>query len=140
MKIKKINENAVVPTYGSEHSAGMDLYSCDEYEIAPGGMVKIHTGIAAAIPNGYFGGLYARSGIATKRGLRPANCVGVVDADYRGEVIVPLYNDSDETQVINRGERVAQLIIQPYIRAQFDVVDELDNTERGAGGFGHTGV
>lgn len=140
MKIKLINENAVIPTYGSEYSAGMDLYSCDEYEIAPGGMVKIHTGIAAAIPNGYFGGLYARSGIATKRGLRPANCVGVVDADYRGEVIVPLYNDSDETQVINRGERVAQLIIQPYIRVQFEVVDELDNTERGAGGFGHTGV
>lgn len=140
MEIKLINKNATVPTYGSEYAAGMDLYSCENALILPGETVMIHTGVCAAIPNGFFGGVYARSGIATKRGLRPANCVGVIDADYRGEIIVPLHNDSAGIQVIQPRERIAQMIIQPCEQVELEVVDELDKTERGAGGFGHTGT
>lgn len=140
MKIKFVSPNAVVPTYGSKCAAGMDLYSSDTYSIAPGETVLVHTGISMEIPDGYFGAIYPRSGLATKRGLRLANCVGVVDSDYRGEIIVALYNDSTETQSVELRDRIAQMVIQPYERLQvFDVVNELSDTERGSGGFGHTG-
>lgn len=140
MKIKFVSANAVVPTYGSKCAAGMDLYSSDTYSIAPGETVLVHTGISMEIPDGYFGAIYPRSGLATKRGLRLANCVGVVDSDYRGEIIVALYNDSTETQSVELRDRIAQMVIQPYERPQvFDVVNELSDTERGSGGFGHTG-
>lgn len=140
MKIKLVSPNAVVPTYGSKCAAGMDLYSSDTYSIAPGETVLVHTGISMEIPNGYFGAIYPRSGLATKRGLRLANCVGVVDSDYRGEIMVALYNDSTETQSVELRDRIAQMVIQPYERPQvFDVVNELSDTERGSGGFGHTG-
>ncbi len=140
MKIKLVSPNAVVPTYGSKCAAGMDLYSSDTYSIAPGETVLVHTGISMEIPDGYFGAIYPRSGLATKRGLRLANCVGVVDSDYRGEIMVALYNDSTETQSVELRDRIAQMVIQPYERPQvFDVVNELSNTERGSGGFGHTG-
>lgn len=140
MKIKLVNPNAVVPTYGSKCAAGMDLYSSKTYSIAPGETVLVHTGISMEIPNGYFGAIYPRSGLATKRGLRLANCVGVVDSDYRGEIMVALYNDSIETQSVELRDRIAQMVIQPYERPQvFDVVNELSDTERGSGGFGHTG-
>lgn len=140
MKIKLVSPNAVVPTYGSKCAAGMDLYSSDTYSIAPGETVLVHTGISMEIPDGYFGAIYPRSGLATKRGLRLANCVGVVDSDYRGEIMVALYNDSTETQSVELRDRIAQMVIQPYERPQiFDVVNELSDTERGSGGFGHTG-
>lgn len=140
MKIKLVSPNAVVPTYGSKCAAGMDLYSSDTYSIAPGETVLVHTGISMEIPDRYFGAIYPRSGLATKRGLRLANCVGVVDSDYRGEIMVALYNDSTETQSVELRDRIAQMVIQPYERQQvFDVVNELSDTERGSGGFGHTG-
>lgn len=140
MKIKLVSPNAVVPTYGSKCAAGMDLYSSDTYSIAPGETILVHTGISMEIPDGYFGAIYPRSGLATKRGLRLANCVGVVDSDYRGEIMVALYNDSTETQSVELRDRIAQMVIQPYERPQvFDVVNELSDTERGSGGFGHTG-
>ena len=140
MKIKLLNEKATIPTRGSEESAGLDLYATDELVmIEPYNTEKIHTGIAMEIPNGYFGGIYARSGLATKNGLRPSNCTGVIDSDYRGEVIVALYNDSPVRRMIKEGDKVAQLIIQPYEKVSLDVVDELEDTERGEGGFGSTG-
>lgn len=140
IKFKKLQPDAITPTRGSEFSAGWDLYAVGEYEIAPGGMVKIHTGLAFEIPMNNFGGIFPRSGCATKQGLRLANCVGVVDADYRGEVMVPLYNDSDEMQYVHNGNRIAQMIIIPYESAGLIEADELDDTERGDGGFGHSGV
>jgi dUTP pyrophosphatase len=142
MKIKKLNTQAIIPTRGSEEAAGWDLYAClekDEELIMPKASAMIGTGIAVAIPDGYFGGLYARSGLACKQGLRPANCVGVIDSDYRGEIKVCLQNDSDNWQKVINGERIAQLIIQPYENVSMEEVDELDDTERGEGGFGHTG-
>lgn len=140
MKIKLVSPNAVVPTYGSKCAAGMDLYSSDTYSIAPGETVLVHTGISMEIPDGYFGAIYPRSGLATKRGLRLANCVGVVDSDYRGEVMVALHNDSTDTQLVELHDRIAQMVIQPYECQQIlDVVNELSDTERGSGGFGHTG-
>lgn len=142
MDIKILNDLAKVPTYGSDEAAGADLYAATSYdiEIRPHETVKIGTGIAIAVPRGYYGGIYARSGLATKQGLRPANCVGVVDSDYRGEVIVALHNDTDESQWIPAGSRIAQLLIQPVMRTDFNVVDELNDTERGMGGFGSTGI
>lgn len=148
VKIKKLNPNAIIPTQGSTKAAGFDLYVCDErmadgvaLAISPGENALLKTGLAMAIPDGYYGAIYARSGLATKQNLRPANCVGVVDSDYRGEVMVALHNDSQyETRFVNNGDRVAQIIIAPYLPAEFDETDELDDTERGAGGFGHTGV
>ena len=107
--------------------------------IAPHTTALVGTGLAAAIPEGYFGGIFARSGLASKQGLRPANCVGVVDADYRGEIKVALHNDTDQPQKIADGERIAQLVVLPFLAVSFQVTDELDETERGAGGFGHTG-
>lgn len=141
VNIKKLSQNAVIPTYGSEFSAGADLYACldEEVEIRPGETFLVKTGIAMEIPKGYAGLIYARSGLATKRGLAPANKVGVVDADYRGEIMVALHNHSNQVQSIAPGERVAQMVIAPFLTAQFMEVEELEDTKRGEGGFGSTG-
>lgn len=143
--IKRLNDTAIIPTFGSVDAAGCDLYANLSAEggsvtIAPGVTYLVKTGIAMEIPKNYAGFIYARSGLASKRGLRPANCVGVVDSDYRGEIMVALYNDSQVEQVVNHGERVAQMVLAPYLRPEFVVMNELEDTERGAGGFGHTGV
>ena len=141
VRIKKLNEGAILPTYGSEYAAGADLYACTDAPILieAGSSVLVHTGIALELPVGYAGLIYARSGLATKRGLAPANKVGVVDCDYRGEVMVCLHNHSDMDQTIECGERIAQLVITPYITASFIECDELSDTVRGEGGFGSTG-
>ena len=136
---KKLCPEAKVPTYGTEYSAGADLCTLDALEIAPGATVLVHTGIAMEIPEGYCGLVFARSGLATKRGLAPANKVGVVDSDYRGEVMVALHNHGKEAQSIEAGERIAQMVIAPYITANFILADELEDTVRGEGGFGSTG-
>lgn len=142
INIKKLNDKAIIPAYGSEYAAGADLYACIESEVTvnPHQTVLIPTGIALELPVGYAGLIYARSGLATKKGLAPANKVGVVDCDYRGEVKVALHNHSEAPQTVAVGERVAQLVITPYITAQFVTVDELSQTVRGAGGFGSTGT
>lgn len=140
VKIKKLTEDAIIPTYGSEYAAGADLYSVSEgVEIAPHKTVMIHTGISMEIPVGYVGLVYARSGLASKRSLAPANKVGVIDCDYRGEIMVALHNHGEETQRVEKGERVAQLVITSYATVDFLECDELDQTERGSGGFGSTG-
>ena len=140
VKIKKLSEKAVIPTYGSPYSAGADLYSAmDEITIAPGETVLVKTGLALELPIGYAGLIYARSGLASKRGLAPANKVGVVDCDYRGEVMVALHNHSNIPQTVAAGERIAQLVIAPYIVAEFEETNELSDTVRGEGGFGSTG-
>lgn len=141
LKVLKLTENAIMPSYGSACAAGADLYSAEEkITFAPGETRLVHTGIAMEIPDGYVGLIYARSGIATKRGLAPANKVGVIDSDYRGEIMVALHNHSNSEASIDAGERIAQIVIAPYIRADFIETDELDTTERGAGGFGSTGT
>lgn len=146
IKIKKEHENAIIPTRGSDGSAGWDLYALPchnakkSIQILPHQTLLITTGISVAIPNGYFGGLYPRSGLSSKRGLRPANCVGVIDSDYRGAIMVALHNDTDKVQSIMPGDRIAQLIIQPYECIEFCEVADLDETDRGDGGFGHTGA
>lgn len=142
INVKKVRESAKLPTYGSQYAAGADLYACTEgeIEIAPHSTAMIPTGIALELPVGYAGFIYARSGLASKRGLAPANKVGVVDCDYRGEVIVALHNHGENAQKIAAGERVAQLVVAPYITADFEEADELSSTERGAGGFGSTGT
>lgn len=141
VNVKKLDPRAKLPTYGSEYAAGADLCALLDapVEIAPHATVLIHTGLAAEIPEGYAGLIYARSGLATKRGIAPANKVGVVDADYRGEIMISLHNHSDIPQAIEPGERVAQLVITPFLTADFRETDELSNTVRGAGGFGSTG-
>ena len=142
IKIKKLRESARIPTRGSAHAAGYDLYACLENDavIPAHGTAMIGTGLSVAVPEGYFGAVFARSGLASKQGLRPANCVGVCDSDYRGEYIVALHNDSEESRYVKDGERIAQLVVIPYLSVEFDEVDELDETERGAGGFGSTGA
>lgn len=143
IKIKKLNNSATIPTQGSEKAAGHDLYAClgaDEAVVYPHTTLLVKTGVAMEIPEGYFGGIYARSGLSSKKGLRPGNCVGVVDSDYRGEIKVPLHNDSDVPQSVRNGDRIAQLIIQPYLSVEFEEADELSGTERGSGGFGHSGT
>ena len=142
MNIKKLNPNAIIPTYGSECAAGADLYACIEspVTIEPGQTVFISTGLAMEIPEGYAGFVYARSGLSCKRGLAPANKVGVVDADYRGEITVALHNHSDEPKTIEVNERIAQIVIAPFVHVAFDEVEELSDTVRGAGGFGSTGT
>ena len=142
MNIKKLDERAVVPAYASAMAAGADLYACLDapVTIAPNETKLIHTGLAMAIPEGMAGLIYARSGLASKRGLAPANKVGVVDSDYRGEVMVALHNHGTVSQTVEHGERIAQLVLAPVIVADFNVVDDLDSTERGAGGFGSTGT
>lgn len=141
VNIKKLNENAVIPTYGTEYSAGADLYACmdESVTINPGETCFIKTGLAMEVPVGYAGLIYARSGLACKKGLAPANKVGVIDADYRGEIMVALHNHSNEPVFVDSGERIAQLVITPYIVAAFNQVDELEDTVRGEGGFGSTG-
>ena len=141
IEIKKLRENAVIPTKGSQQAAGYDLYAAIDAPviIKPHTTEKIGTGLAIAVPDGYFGAIFARSGLATKQGLRPANCVGVADSDYRGEYIVALHNDTDEEKTIDCGERIAQLVVMPYLSVEFEETDELSETERGAGGFGSTG-
>ena len=142
VKVKKLNDNAVTPTYGTEYSAGADLYNLPDGAVTVPAhtTVLIHTGIAAEIPVGYCGLIFARSGLASKRGLAPANKVGVIDADYRGEIMVALHNHTDRTQTVEGGERVAQLAIVPFLKAEFEVSDELSDTVRGEGGFGSTGT
>lgn len=142
VRIKKLKENAVVPTYGSEFAAGADLYAAVEESvtIAPSETKLIPTGIAMEIPVGYAGFIYARSGLASKKGLAPANKVGVVDADYRGEVMVALHNHGKTEQTIEAGERIAQMVIAPFITANFIESETLEDTVRGAGGFGSTGT
>ena len=140
VKIKMLNNDAVLPTRGTEYSAGYDLYAIEDAIIESHTTVKIGTGIAAEIPCGYFGGIFARSGLAVKYCLRPGNCVGIVDSDFRGEIIVALHNDGDKPQIVHKGERIAQLVIIPYQAVRFEVVDRLDETDRGDGGFGSTGV
>lgn len=157
VRYKKCREFATEPTRGSANAAGYDLYACiDEknyeteidngtYETPLQFCIEAHdtgivdTGIAVEIPEGYFGAIFARSGLATKKGLRPANCVGVIDSDYRGEIMVALHNDSDEARFFNNGDRIAQLVILPYLPVEFEETEELSGTERGDGGFGSTG-
>ncbi|MBQ6546654.1 MAG: dUTP diphosphatase [Bacilli bacterium] len=142
VKIKKLDERATIPSYGSEYAAGFDLYAIldDELTIKSHETILVKTGLSMEIPIGYAGMIFARSGLATKKGLAPANKVGVVDSDYRGEVMVVLHNHSNTSQTISNGERIAQMVIMPFYKAEFTVVDELSNTERGSGGFGSTGT
>lgn len=141
VNVKKLKEQAIVPTYGSEFAAGADLYACLEapVTIQPGETYLAKTGIAMEIPVGYAGLIYARSGLATKKGLAPANKVGVVDADYRGEIMVALHNHSNKEAAIEPGERIAQMVITPFLTANYTVVEELSDTVRGENGFGSTG-
>lgn len=145
VKFVKLNPKAHIPTQGSKMAAGYDLYACipgDEksfVHISPHSTVKIGTGLAIQPPNGYFGAIFARSGLATKQGLRPANCVGVADYDYTGEYMVALYNDTNEKRIVHHGDRIAQLVFLPYADEEFVEVENLNETERGDGGFGSTG-
>ena len=142
VKYIKLNENAIVPTYGTPFAAGADLYALPEGDIKlqPGDTVMIHTGVAMEIPDGTAAFIFARSGIATKRGLAPANKVGVIDSDYRGEIMVPIHNHSKEEQIIVSGERVAQMVIMHYVKAEFTECETLEETERNVSGFGSTGT
>ena len=143
VRIKKLSENAVVPTYGTEYAAGADLYACleEKIEIAPLETKMVGTGIAMEIPDGYVGLVFARSGLACKKGIAPANKVGVIDSDYRGEIKVALHNHngSGDALAIENGERIAQIAIVPYLKAQFEVAESLEETDRGENGFGSTG-
>ena len=142
LKVKLLNDLAKIPTRGSDEAAGLDLYAATDSDIwiEPHETVKIDTGIAIALPAGTFGAIFARSGIATKQGLRPANCVGVVDSDYRGPVIVALHNDTSISQMVPAQSRIAQLVVLPYVAPEIIRVDELDETKRGEDGFGSTGT
>ena len=141
MKVKKVRPNAVVPTYGSATAAGADLYACLDADavVEPGKTEFIPTGLAMEVPRGYAGLIYARSSMGAKRGLAPANKVGVIDSDYRGEVMVALHNHGSEPQTVCHGERIAQLLVTPVLAPAFEEAEELDETRRGAGGFGSTG-
>lgn len=141
IRVRKLKENAILPTYGSAEAAGADLYACLEGEtvIEPGQSVFIPTGLAMEIPKGYAGLIYARSGMACKRGLAPANKVGVVDSDYRGEFMVVLHNHGKQAQMVSHGERIAQLVITPVLTPSFCLCEDLTDTERAGGGFGSTG-
>lgn len=141
IRVKKLNEKAILPTYGSAEAAGADLYACLEEEIviAPGQTVFVPTGIAMEVPKGCAGLIYARSGLACKRGLAPANKVGVIDSDYRGQIIVALHNHGSQAQTIAHAERIAQMVITPVLTPSYVEAAELDDTDRGVGGFGSTG-
>lgn len=141
VKIKKLTDTARIPTRESLSAAGYDLYAdiAEEIKVKPHETVKINTGVAMEIPEGYFGGIAARSGLAAKEGLRPANCYGIVDSDYRGPIIVALHNDSEQERVIMPQERIGQIIIQPYLNVSFCETDDLSETDRGINGFGSTG-
>lgn len=146
VNVKRLSDTAILPTYGSARAAGMDLYAdvkslgTDKIYIGPGDSLKIPTGFAFELPEGYCSLILARSGLSAKKGLRPANCVGLCDEDYRGNYIVSLYNDSHEDQVIEHGNRIAQLMFVPYIQAELTEVNNLSETNRGEGGFGSTGT
>ena len=142
VRFQKLDPRAVAPRYGSAAAAGADLYAVGDapVTVAPGETVFIRTGLAVEIPEGYVGLVFARSGLACKRGLAPANKVGVIDADYRGEIMVALYNHAQMAQTVEPGERIAQLAILPYLTAQFTEADSLTDTDRGEGGFGSTGT
>lgn len=142
VKIKLLTNTAIMPTAGSDGAAGRDLYADirRKTRIRPGAVKLIPTGVAMEIPHGCFGAIYPRSGLATKNGLRLANCTAVIDEDYRGEIIVALYNDSDEFQTVEKGMRIAQIVLQRYESAVFEQVEDLEETVRGAKGFGSTGV
>ena len=141
IRFKRLNKLAKTPTRGSEEAAGYDLYAAinETTSIPPHSTVKIGTGLSFELPTGTFGAIFARSGLATKMGLRPSNCTGVCDSDYRGEYIIAIHNDTNEEKVINPGERIAQLILMPYIPMIFKEVEDLSETDRGSGGFGSTG-
>ena len=142
INIKKLSNTARIPLRGSNEAAGYDLYADiteDFIEIKPHCTAKVPTNIAMEIPDGYFGGVFPRSGLATREGLRLANCVGVIDQDYRGGIIVPIHNDTDTVRFVNKDERIAQLIIMPYLEVGFTEVKKLNTTSRGEGGFGSTG-
>lgn len=141
IKIKKLNPNAKIPTRGSDYAAAYDGYACIDQPItiAPHCTEKIGLGIAVSFSNDYWLGLFARSGLATKQGLRPANCIGVIDSDYRGELIMAVHNDFNEIQYINPGDRIGQLMLLPKLEWDIQEVNELDETDRGSGGFGSTG-
>ena len=143
MKIKKLAPDAILPAYASAGAAGADLYALPSGEpitVAPGETAFIHTGVAMAIPEGYVGLIYARSGMACKRGLAPANKVGVIDSDYRGEIMVALHNHSDKPETVTPGERIAQFVLTPVVLVDWQECETLDDTDRGAGGFGSTGT
>lgn len=137
--VKKLHPDAIIPTQAHSGDAGWDLYASEEAWVASHSVVKVGTGVSFALPDNMFGAIYARSGLATKQGLRPANCVGICDSSYRGEYIVPIYNDSNEAQCIRAGERIAQVIFQRYEPVETKEVDELPESDRGTGGFGSTG-
>ena len=141
IKIKKLHEDSIIPTRGSEYAAGYDLYAATDgpVRIPAHRTILVGTGLSMALPQGTFLGVYPRSGLACKQGLRPANCVGVVDSDYRGEIMVPLHNHSNQTATIEPKERIAQMVITPFLTAQYTVVEELSDTVRGESGFGSTG-
>lgn len=148
IKIKKIDSTAIIPAKGSRYSAGYDLCANIVHPfqddcvitIKPGETEMVKTGIALEIPDGYFGAVFARSGLAAKQGLRPANCVGVIDSDYRGEILVAIHNDSNTERVIHNNDRIAQIVILPYLDTEFTEVTVLSDTERGKGGYGSTGI
>ena len=141
VRFRKVSELAHIPTRGSEKAAGYDLYAAlaEPVRIAPHETVKIDTGLQFELPDGYFAAIYARSGLAAKEGLRPANCTGVCDSDYRGNYIGAMHNDSEETRIVEPGERIAQMVVIPYLSVTFEESDTLTDTERGDGGFGSTG-
>ena len=141
INIKKLTETAILPERGSAYAAGYDLFADlqEAIEIKPHETYMINTGVAMEIPEGYWGGVFARSGLSAKEGLRPANCVGVVDADYRGPVCVALHNDGEVVRTVTPGQKIAQLVVVPFLAVEFDEVEELSDTVRGAGGFGSTG-
>lgn len=149
MRVKRLYPNSKIPTRGSDYAAGYDLYAenvlfaddSDNYtlKVLPGKTLKVGTGIAVELPKGTFGAIYARSSLGINHGIVPANCVGIIDEDYRGEIVVALHNHSDKPFVFKFGDRIAQLVIQPYIATDINVVDDLSDTERGNGGFGSTG-
>lgn len=141
IKLKKLNDSAKIPERGSDYAAGYDLFAniSENVEILPHETKLIGTGISCAVPEGYFGGIFARSGLSSKEGLRPANCVGVVDSDYRGEIKVALHNDSETSRTIVPDQKIAQFVVVPFLTVEFQEVAELDSTDRGEGGFGSTG-
>ena len=141
INIKKLSETAKLPERGSAYAAGYDLFADlkEEIEIKPHETYMINTGVAMEIPEGYWGGIFARSGLSAKEGLRPANCTGVVDSDYRGPVCVALHNDGEVVRTVTPGQKIAQLVVVPFLTIEFDEVEELSNTVRGVGGFGSTG-
>ena len=142
IRVKKLHPNAILPTYGTAEAAGADLYACldEPIAVAPGQTVWIPAGFAMEVPKGCAGLVYARSGMACKKGLAPANKVGVIDSDYRGPVTVVLHNHGSETQIISHGDRIAQMVITPVLTPAYEETDDLSNTGRGQGGFGSTGM